>query len=340
MGSGVDGRPIGRVQRRRPQRIVGATDNQPLQRQLRRAQRRLCLHQRLATGRLLGLCSHDIDWCQRADFDPSLIVFDEPAGEIVGVLRGFDRLHGIHEIPIRIPHARLRADRCRLQSDLVVLLVDAVGLERRSGCVNLEAAQQRLRESSRQTRLPLWISNIDRARIVEPAVGPAQGVVAAAFPQILRDAGAPVFTHGGRHGRDALGDLLRKSSSPRVSRCRRQIDAVVGFESEDREIAEARRDPGDGNVDVLLHPALDGFLNRQIHPCPGRGVRSAGGRSWWLRHLLHRLLNQRTDVSGVAISGIRLLLGHRRGGHHGRQSYNSPGRSFGHRIPPLGICER
>ena len=88
---------------------------------------------------------------------------------------------------------------------------------------------------------------------------------------------------------------------------RRQIDAVVGFESEDREIAEARRDPRDGNVDVLLRPALDGLLNRQIESRAGRaeGYTDAIRCTVGPVRLLHHLRDER-PARGLSTVPARL----------------------------------
>ena len=123
-----------------------------------------------------------------------------------------------------------------------------------------------------------------------------------------------------------------------LSRCRSQIDAVVGFESEDREIAEPRRDPRDGNVDVLLHRRADGFLNRQIESRAGRRVRVPVGPPVPVG-ACSCLLNQ-PGRERRRYRGIRLLLGNRGVAMMDRQRDTAQGAVLVTRIPPcLDICE-
>ena len=194
IGSGVGRRPIHRVDRRRPQRIVGAADNQPLERKLGGAQRGLGGHQLLTPVCLFGLRGHDVDGRQRADLDARLVVLHEPAREFVGVLRGFDRLDRVNQVPVGVTHIGLRRRGRRGQLDFVVLLADAVGLQRRARGVDPETAQQRLREAARQAGLELRVADVDGALGRLAAVRPADVVVAAALPQVLRDAGRPRLT--------------------------------------------------------------------------------------------------------------------------------------------------
>ena len=139
-------RTIDRIDRRGPQRVVGAADDQALQREFRGADRRLRLHQRQPPVGRFGLRRHDVDRRQRADLDARLVVLHQLARDVERVLRRFDRLNREDQIPVGVPRVGLRRRHCRLQRDLVVLLADPIRLERRSRRVDLEAAQQRLRD--------------------------------------------------------------------------------------------------------------------------------------------------------------------------------------------------
>ena len=209
-------RSIDRVQRRRPERIVRAAHDQPLEGELRRPDVGLRLDERLPAVGGFRLRRHDVDRRERADLDAGLVVLHEFAGEIQRVLRRFDRLNGVDQIPVRVPRVRLRADARRLERDLVVLLADAVGLERRARRIDLEAPQQRLDDGAGQPGLVLGVAEVDRGLAVQSIVRPGNRVVTAAVKQVLREARRPRLAGAGRRLIDPLRRHAREVDGPRV----------------------------------------------------------------------------------------------------------------------------
>ena len=111
-------RQIGRHQRRAPQLVVRAADDQALERELVVAQRRLRVDQRLAAGRLVGLRLHDVNRRHRADFDPRSVVADQLRRQVERRLRRVHGLTRVDQFPVRVPHLRHGARRRRLQVQL------------------------------------------------------------------------------------------------------------------------------------------------------------------------------------------------------------------------------
>ena len=141
---------IDRLDRRRPQRIGRAADDEALQRDLGGAARAFGRDERLPLLCGLRLRLHDVDRRHRADLDFGLVVPQQLFGEHQRLARHLDRLHREHVIPVRVPHVRDRVDRGLLQLDVGDVLVDARDEQLLPRGVDPEIAQQRLRVCAAQ----------------------------------------------------------------------------------------------------------------------------------------------------------------------------------------------
>ena len=138
-------RQVDRANRLPPQRIVGAADEEALQREFRGLRGGFGGGQVLPAGRGFGLRLDDVERRERADFDARLVVFDQLVGELGGALGDVDRALREDEIPIGVAHVgeRLRDGRPRALFRNVA--VDQVDRQLLAGVVDLEAAKDRLR---------------------------------------------------------------------------------------------------------------------------------------------------------------------------------------------------
>ena len=135
---------IDRLDRRRPQRVGRAADDEPLQRDFGGAARTLGRDERLPLLRGLRLRLDDVDRRHRADFDLRLVVPQQLFGQQQRLTRDVDRLHGEHVVPVRVAHVRDRVHRGLPKLDIGDVLVDARDEQLLPRRVDLEVAQQRL----------------------------------------------------------------------------------------------------------------------------------------------------------------------------------------------------
>ena len=162
-------RQIHRTNRLTPQRVVGAADEEALQRELRGLRGGFGGGQVLAARRGFRLRLHDVERRQRADFDARLVVFDQLVGQLGGALRDVDGALREDQIPVGVAHVgqRLRDRGARaLFGDVAVDHVDRQLLPH---VVDLEAAQQRLHVARRPGRGVERIARRERVRRRRPA---------------------------------------------------------------------------------------------------------------------------------------------------------------------------
>ena len=145
IGSGVvAGRSVGSM-RRVPQVVVGAADDQALQRQLVGAARRFRVDQRLPAGRLFGLRLDDVDRRHGADLDLGPVVLHQLRGEIEIAACRFDVVDPEHQIPVGIADLGFGDRQRRAQVEIGDLRLQRLDQQARPGRIDLEVPQQRLR---------------------------------------------------------------------------------------------------------------------------------------------------------------------------------------------------
>ena len=150
---GKECRPIDRIDLRGPQRIVGAADDEPLQRELRRAPLRIGLRHGLEPRRGFGLRLHDVERRQRADLDARLVVLHELVGEILRPLGDVERVDRVDQLPVRVAHVGQRRGDGAAQLDLGGVAVERRDDELLAVVVDAEPAEQRLRHRQREVRV-------------------------------------------------------------------------------------------------------------------------------------------------------------------------------------------
>ena len=144
---GREDRAIDRIDRRPPERIVGAVDDQPLEAELRRAPRRLGLRHRLTPRGGFCLRLHDVERRHRADLHPRLVVFDEPVPP-ASATREQPRTASmrVEQLPVSVPHVRERRRDRPAELDFRDVAIDGRDAELLPVVVDEKSAQQRLGE--------------------------------------------------------------------------------------------------------------------------------------------------------------------------------------------------
>ena len=258
---------IDRLDRRCPQRIRRAADDEPLQGDFGGAARALGGDDRLPLLRGLRLRLHDVDRRHRADFDLGLVVPQQLVGEQQRLPRDVDRLHGEHVIPVRVAHVRDRVHRGLLQLDVGDVLVDARDEQLLPRRVDLEIAQQRLDVLRRPRRLVLRIDRGGQVRRFRAAIVERRRKIAAAPRHVLHEA-AVEHERGvvdGRAGLPAGNRARRRVLRALIADERRHRRAVDRSDARDVDVEDLLADALDRDVEVVLERALHRVLERERH---------------------------------------------------------------------------
>ena len=248
----------------RPQLVVGAADNQPLQRQFAVAQNGLGVDELLPPGRFLRLGLHDVDRRHRADFHAHLVIGDQLRRQFQRALRRLDGLVRKDQLPVRVAHLRDGARHRRPQIEIRDLLLDGLRLELRARVVDLEVLEDRLVVLDTERRAERRIEQARVSRREVAVVVERDRVVAAAPGHVLLDTGVPhlrvrVDDQAAFHARG--GQLRLRVVADR----RRQQRPVRRARGGDGVVERARGQPLRRERKVPVQRARHRFVCRQVH---------------------------------------------------------------------------
>ncbi len=272
---------VGGAQFLRPDRIVGAGDEEAFERELRGGQRGFDLRDRLAAVGGLGLGLHHVDGRHRPDFDPGLIVFDQLLRELERTLRHVDGSPRVGQLPVGVADVGDGLGDGRAQRFGADVAVDLGDGDLLADGVDAEIAQQRLDVAGRERRGEGRIVVGKQVGGGQPVVVEGHGEVAAApghflghaevvGGSVVGDALAADQLVGGRVHLAALADAARGQR------------AVVVAQAGNLEVGRLRRQPLDRDVEVLGQRQFHGvhqaqFADRTALPRRVRHRRGARG---------------------------------------------------------------
>ena len=251
-------------------------------------------HRFLATGDF-RLRLHDVDRCQGADLHARPRVAQRLLRQVQRLTGHLQRVDGVDVVPVRVPHGPLR-QRHGLPN--VHVGDHPVGPRREQllpDGVELEVAQQRLRDNHIQIAAQRRVEARKRVGGRLPSAVKRHHRLGAPREQLLNVRGEPevVGRHRGVTARqEAAGRLVLALREDAGAELRR----VVGQYLRGVQVLQLRVEPFDLNPEVLLEGQFHGLVHRQL---PHRTFRLETFGRWrrGRRHLRGRLGRRRRGLS-------------------------------------------